>query len=141
MANYNVYLNFAGNTKAAFDFYKSVFGGDFSDVNYYSQIPDMEIPEEHKDKIMHIGLPLDNGFILMGADAMEFMGHKNKEGNNVNISIQAESKEEADRLFNGLSAGGTVKMPLQDTFWNAYFGMLEDKFGIHWLVNFDYGQG
>ncbi len=141
MASYNFYLNFPGTTSEAFDFYKSVFGGEFSDVNRYGEIPDMDIPEEHKDKIMHITLPLDGGAVLMGADAMEFMGHQHVAGNNVNISIQTDSKEEADRLFNGLSAGGTVKMPLQDTFWNAYFGMLEDKYGIHWMVNHDYGQG
>lgn len=138
MATINVYLNFSGNAEEAFNFYKSIFGGDFSDVNRYGEMPDADkLTDEQKNAIMHIGLPVGD-FTLMGADVLASMGQQVTVGSNVHLSIQADSKEEADKLFNGLAAGGTVKMPLADTFWDAYFGMLEDKYGIHWMVNHAY---
>ena len=118
MATINTYLNFPGTAEAAFKFYKSVFGGEYTGVNRYADMPDTDnLSSEDKNKLMHIGLPLGDGFTLMGADVMESMGQSLTVGNNVNLSIEADSKEEAEKLFKGLSDGGTVKMPLQDTFW------------------------
>jgi PhnB protein len=147
MAKLNPYINFSGNTEEAFNFYKSVFGGEFATVMRYGEMPgcdelpeEKRVSEENKDKIMHIALPVGTDNVLMGTDALENFGPKLTEGNNFSISISAESKDEAENLFNGLAEGGTVTMPLADTFWGAYFGMLKDKFGIQWLVNHDYNQ-
>jgi PhnB protein len=140
MATVNVYLTFNGNCKEAFDFYKSVFGGDYPYVGTFGEMPPTEgktMPEADKDKIMHISLPISKETILMGSDTGgEWASHFNA-GNNISLSINTGSKEEADKLFNGLSAGGQVTMPLADTFWGAYFGMWTDKFGINWMVNYD----
>ncbi len=140
MATINPYLNFPGNTEEAFNFYKSVFGGEFLTLQRFKDTPESgKIPEHEKDKIVHIALPIGKspqGNVLMGTDALESMGQKLTVGNNFSITIQPESKQEAERLFNGLSAGGKVEMPLQDAFWGAYFGMFQDKFGIQWMVNF-----
>jgi len=145
MARINPYLYFRGNTQEVFNFYKSVFGGEFATVMRYGEMPgcdempaDKQVSEADKEKIMHIALPIGNGDVLMGTDALEQFGQKWAEGTNFSLSIGAESKEEAERLFNGLSEGGKVKMPLADSFWNSYFGMFEDKFGIQWMVNYDY---
>ncbi len=141
MAVINPYLNFAGNTEEAFNFYKSVFGGEFLTVQRFKDTPEAGRVQAHeKDKIMHIALPIGKGNVLMATDALESMGHKLTVGNNFHITIQPESKVEAEKLFKGLSAGGKVMQPLQDTFWGAYFGMFTDKFGIHWMVNYDYKQ-
>ena len=141
MATINPYLNFPGNAEEAFNFYKSVFGGEFAAVQRFKDTPvaDRAAPED-ANKIMHISLPIGKGNILMATDTIESMGHKLTTGNNFHLSLTAESEEEADRLFNGLSAGGQVTMPLQKMFWNAYFGMFNDKFGVQWLVNYDYNQ-
>ncbi len=140
MATVNVYLTFNGNCKEAFDFYKSVFGGDYPYVGTFGEMPPAEgktMPEEDKDKIMHISLPISKETILMGSDTGgEWAAHFNQ-GNNVSLSINTESRAEAEKMFNGLSAGGQVTMPLADTFWGAYFGMWTDKFGINWMVNYD----
>lgn len=147
MAKLNTYLNFRGNTEEAFNFYKSVFGGEFAMIMRFGEMPGCDempegkqISEDDKGKIMHIALPIGNGDVLMATDMLESMGQKLTEGNNFAISISAESKEEAEKLFNGLSEGGTIKMPLADSFWGAYFGMFNDKFGIQWMVNHDYKQ-
>lgn len=141
----NPYLNFAGNCEEAFEFYKSVFGGEFPYIGRYNEMPPMEdgkqMPAEFANKIMHVSLPIGNGSILMGSDVMDGFGDKHTVGNNITLSINPESKEQADTFFNKLSAGGTVKMPMEDTFWGAYFGMFADKFGINWMINFETNQG
>lgn len=140
MATVNVYLTFNGNCEEAFNFYKSVFGGSFPYVGRFGEMPPQggkPLPEADKNKIMHISLPVSNETILMGSDTGGEWASNYKPGNNFSISINALSKEEADKLFKGLSAGGTVTMPMNKTFWGAYFGMFTDKFGINWMVNFD----
>jgi len=141
MATVNVYLTFNGNTEEAFNFYKSVFGGDFSYLGRYKDMPpteDCPTPsEEEGNKIMHISLPISKETVLMASDSNSSFGGEVVMGTNFSISINAETKEEADKLFNSLSVGGQVTMPLSDTFWGAYFGMFIDKFGINWMINFD----
>lgn len=141
MATVNAYLNFNGNCLEAFNFYKSVFGGEFPYVGKFGEMPPQEgmppLPESEKDKIMHITLPISKETILMGSDSSEAFGHNHIAGNNISLSINTESRAEADTLFNGLAAGGKINMPMTDTFWGAYFGMFTDKFGIHWMINFD----
>lgn len=131
------YLNFDGKTEEAFNFYKSVFGGDFmGPMHKMSDMPDSEqIPENERNRVMHVSLPIGEHSVLMGSDTMPSMGHTFQAGNNVQLSLHPTSREEADRLFNGLSAGGKVEMPMQDTFWGAYYGAFEDKFGVKWMVN------
>ncbi len=141
MATVNPYLTFNGNCEEAFNLYKSVFGGEFPYVGRYSEMPsEQPLPESEANKIMHISLPISAETTLMGADSSNAFGPAATFGDNISISINTSSEEEATRLFNGLAEGGTVKMPLQKTFWGAFFGMLTDKFGIHWMVNFDYEQ-
>lgn len=133
----NPYLNFNGNTEEVFNFYKSVFGGEFISLMRFKDIPgNSQIPEEAKNQIMHISLPIAPNVILMGTDAPESMGFKLVEGNNVHIALQAESREEADKLFNGLSSGGKVQMPMADQFWGDYYGSFSDKFGIYWMISY-----
>ncbi len=132
----NPYLNFSGNTEEAFNFYKSVFGGEFTMLMRFKDVPDQKIPDDVKSQIMHVALPLGKNNILMGTDAPESMDFALTSGNNVHISIHAESREEADKLFNGLSAGGNVQMPMADMFWGDYYGSFADKFGIQWMVSF-----
>jgi PhnB protein len=139
MATLNSYLNFPGNTEEAFNFYKSVFGNEFLSLLRFKDTPEAgKLSAEDGEKIMHVSLPVGNGNVLMGTDALESVGHKLVLGNNFTLSLAAESKEVAEKLFNGLSAGGKIELPLQDTFWGAYFGMFTDKFGIKWMVNYDY---
>ena len=141
MATINPYLNFPGNTEEAFNFYKSVFGGEFTVLQRFKETPEAgNVPASEQDKIMHIALPIGKGNMLMATDALESMGQTLTTGNNFSIAIQVESEEEADKLFNGLSAGGQVTMPLEKAFWGAYFGMCTDKFGVQWMVNYDYNQ-
>jgi len=140
MATVNIYLTFNGDCKPAFEFYKSVFGGEFPYMGTFGEMPPQdgkEIPGEDKDKVMHVTLPISQETLLMGSDNVAEMSSNLKVGNNFSVSINADSKEEADKLFNGLSEGGQVTMPLEDTFWGAYFGMFTDKFGINWMVNYD----
>lgn len=141
MATVNVYLTFNGNCLEAFQFYKSVFGGEFPYVGKFNEMPPQEgmkaMPAEDGEKIMHISLPVSKETILMGSDTGGEWSAGFTPGNNFSISINAESKEEADKLFSGLSAGGRVTMPMNKTFWGSYFGMFTDKFGINWMVNFD----
>ncbi|HEY6802956.1 MAG TPA: VOC family protein [Pyrinomonadaceae bacterium] len=132
------YLNFNGNTEDAFNFYKSVFGGEFLAVMRFQDNPQCaEMAEEDKKRIMHIALPLGGGVVLMGTDALESMGQKLTMGNNFYICVSPDSREEADRLFNELSADGKVEMPIQDMFWGAYWGSFTDKFGVQWMINYD----
>jgi len=141
MATVNAYLTFEGNCEAAFDFYKSAFGGEFRDLNRFGEMPPQKgIPApsgEMKNRIMHVSLPISEETILMGSDTMPGMGPDLTVGTNFSISIGVNSKEEADKLCEALSAGGKVTMPLEVTFWGAYFGMWTDKFGINWMVNYD----
>jgi len=140
MATINSYLTFDGNCEEAFNFYKSVFGGEFPMVGRFGDMPPAEgmppLPEDAKNRIMHITLPISEETILMGSDTMPGV-HEHKIGNNISLSINTNSREEAERVFHGLSEGGNVTMPLSDTFWGAYFGMWTDKFGINWMVNYD----
>ncbi len=139
MAQINPYIHFNGNAEEAFAFYKSVFGGEFAMISRFKDMPTLEhsISEKEASKIMHIALPIGKSSVLMGSDTPEFMGKHNENENRSKISISAESKEEADQLFNGLSAGGKVEMPITDSPWGSYFGMFRDKYGIEWMVDFD----
>ena len=138
MALINPYINFNGNAEEAFNFYKSVFGGEFAKIMRFKDVSSSEypIPENEANKIMHIALPIGKN-ILMANDVPERMGKVNENENRSKISISAESREEADKMFNGLSAGGTIEVPLDDSPWGSYFGMFRDKFGIEWMVDFD----
>ena len=142
MPSLNPYLNFNGNTEEAFNFYKSIFGGEFAALQRFKDTPEADkMPPGDRDKLMHVALPVGKGNIIMGTDALESMGQKLVAGNNFSISIDTESKEEADRLFNGLSAGGKVELEMQKTFWGSYFGMFADRFGIQWMVSFNERPG
>ena len=141
MAQINPYLTFNGNCAEAFDFYKSVFGGEFAYIGKFKDMPsEQTLPEEVGNLIMHVSLPISSETTLMGSDANEMFGQTAQFGSNVSISINTASEAEAQRLFNGLSSGGKITMPLDKTFWGAYFGMFTDQFGVHWMVNYDYEQ-
>jgi PhnB protein len=134
MATINTYLNFNGNTEEAFNFYKSIFGGEFRALQRLKDTPEgYKIPANDQDKIMHVALPI-GGNVLMGTDVTESMPQVIF-GTNFSISIDATSEEEANKLFNGLSEGGKIEMPLQKMFWGAWFGFFTDKFGVQWMVN------
>ncbi len=140
MASINTYLTFNGNCEEAFNLYKSVFGGEFAHIGKFKDMPEdakHPISEEEKENIMHVSLPIGKGSVLMGSDTGGEWASNFKQGNNFSISINADSKEDADRLFNALSNGGQVIMPMGNTFWESYFGMLTDKFGINWMVSFE----
>ena len=143
MATANIYLTFDGECEAAFTFYQSVLGGEIPMWNRFGEMPPQEgmppLSEEHKNRIMHVTLPISTETVLIGSDSMPGI-HKITKGNNFSISITASSKEEADRLFKGLSAGGNVTMPMDTTFWGDYFGMWQDKFGINWMMSFNENQ-
>jgi len=138
MALINPYINFNGNAEEAFNFYKSVFGGEFALIVRFKDMPNLEFPiaENEANKIMHIALPIGQN-VLMADDVPERMGKVNENENRSKISVSAQSREEADKLFNGLSAGGSVEMPIADSPWGSYFGMFRDKYGIEWMVDFD----
>ncbi len=138
MALINPHINFNGNAEEAFTFYKSVFGGEFAMVVRFKDMsnPEFPIPENEANKIMHIALPIGKN-VLMANDVPEILGRVNENENRSKISISAESKEEADKLFNGLSAGGQIEMPIADSPWGSYVGMFRDKYGIEWMVDFD----
>lgn len=139
MAIINPHINFNGNAEEAFSFYKSVFGGEFAKIIRLKDIasPEFPIAEKDENKIMHIALPIGENNMLMANDVPEFLGKVNENENRSKISISTESKEEADKLFNGLSAGGKIEMPIADSPWGSYFGMFRDKYGIEWMVDFD----
>ena len=138
MATFNPHINFNGNAEEAFNFYQSVFGGAFRNLVRYKDIanPEFPIAKEEENKIMHIAFPIGKN-VLMGNDVPNFMGKVNEKENRSKISISAGSKSEADQLFNGLSEGGEVEMPMADSFWGSYFGMFRDKYGIEWMIEFD----
>lgn len=136
---FNPYLNFAGNAEEAFKFYQTVFGGELF-IQRMSETPEAEnLPEKERDYAMHVSIPVGNGQYLMASDCLDSAGHVLNVGNNNYISITPDSREEADRLFNGLSAGGNVEMPMAEQFWGDYFGSFEDKFGVRWMINFPIG--
>ena len=137
MALINPYINFNGNAEEAFRFYKSVFGGEFRNLVRFKDMPNPEfpLPAEEADKIMHITLPIGPN-VLMGNDVPSFMGTVNEMENRSKISVSTASREEADKLYKGLSAGGTVEMPLADSPWGSYFAMFRDKYGIEWTVDY-----
>ena len=138
MAQINPHINFNGNAEEAFTFYKSVFGGEFSKVVRFKEIssPEYPIPANEENKLMYISLPIGSS-VLMANDILEVMGKVSEEENRSKISINAESKEEAYKLFNGLSAGGQVEMPIDENPDGTYFAMFRDKYGIEWMVKFD----
>ena len=141
MARVNTYLNFPRNTEEAFNFYKSVFGGDFGGMGIarFGDIPAQEgmpsLAENDKNLVMHIELPITGGHVLMGTDAPESMGFRVNFGNNIHISLEPDTRAETKRLFDALSAGGKITMDLQDMFWGAYYGSVTDKYGVQWMVN------
>jgi PhnB protein len=138
MASINPHINFNGNAEEAFNFYKSVFGGEFAKIVRFKELASDEFPvaENEANKIMHIALPIGKS-ILMANDVPEILGRTNENENRSKIVISAESKEEADKIFNGLSVGGHIEMPITDSPWGTYFGMFRDKYGIEWMVDFD----
>jgi PhnB protein len=137
MALINPHVNFNGNAEEAFTFYKSVFGGEFSKIIRFKDLTGFPVAEHEKNKIMHIALPIGNSNFLMANDVPESMGRTNENENRSKIVIIAESKEEADKVFNGLSAGGEIEGPIGDSPWGTYFGCFRDKYGIEWMVDFD----
>ena len=140
MAHINPYIHFNGNTEEAFTFYKSVFGGEFAMISRFKDFsnPEFPISESDANKIMNIALPIGKHSILMASDTPKSLGVHNENETRSKISISAESKEEANKLFNGLSTGGQIEFPISDSPWGSYFGMFRDKYGIEWMVDYDY---
>lgn len=138
MATINTWINFNGNAEEAFTFYKSVFGGEFSKVVRFKDIASAEFPvaEKEENKIMYIALPIGTTTMLIANDVPEVLGRVNENENRSKILVNTESKEEADRLFHGLSAGGAVEGPMGDSPWGSYAGMFRDKYGIEWIIEF-----
>jgi len=137
MATIHPYLIFPGNTEEAFEFYRSVFGGAFNGMMRFKDSPEKDkVSPEHADKVIHVSYPIGDS-VLMASDPPDKWKGTIEQGNNFHLSFNADSEADADAKFNALSAGGTVYMPMGKTFWGAYFGMLKDKFGIQWMVNFD----
>lgn len=133
----NPYLNFDGNAEEAFRFYQATLGGELF-IQRMNEVPGTEdLPEEEKNRAMHVSIPIGNSQFLMASDCLPSAGQVLKVGNNNYVSISADSREEADRLFNGLSEGGEIEMPMDDMFWGDYFGSFTDKFGVCWMVIFD----
>lgn len=142
MATINIYLTFDGECEAAFNFYKSIFGGEFSYLSRFRDLPDNEkakMTEEDGDRIVHVALPISAETMLMGCDSGSY-SEKPIPGTNFSISVSVESKDEADRLFDALSVAGEILKPIGFAFWGDYFGMVKDQFGINWMVNFEVSQ-
>lgn len=139
MAQISPYIHFNGNAEEAFTFYKSVFGGEFAKMMRYKDLssPGYPVAENDANRIMHIALPIGKTNVLMGSDVLQIMGQVTENDNRNTISIRAESREEADKLFNGLSEGGKIEMPIADGPLGSYFGMFADKYGVEWMVNFE----
>lgn len=136
----NPYLTFLGDCEAAFNYYKLVFGGEFSSLERFSEMPqekDVILSEDEQNKILHIALPLGKDNVLMGSDAGGHRDAKTVIGNNISISVSVESKDRAEEVFEKLSENGAVAMPMEDTYWGEYFGMCTDQFGINWMVSFN----
>jgi PhnB protein len=141
MTTVNVYLHFNGNCEEAFNFYRSIFGGEFPYIGRYKDMPPppeggKPFPDEQGNRIMHVSLPISKETMLMGSDTGGEWAKDFKQGNNFSISVNTDTRTDADKKFNELSKGGRVTMPMNDTFWGDYFGMLTDKFGINWMVSF-----
>lgn len=135
----HAYLNFDGKTEEALRFYEKILGGKLTEIHRFGSMPqegDFELTPEQKNLVMHVGLELPDGQMIMASDRIEGMSPKRLEGNNFSISVHPDSKQEADRIFNALSEGGTITMPIADQFWGDYFGGLTDRFGIGWMVNY-----
>jgi PhnB protein len=135
----HAYLNFDGQTEEAFRFYAHILGGKLTEIHRFGSMPHeggFELSSEQKNLVMHVGLELPDGQMLMASDMLEGVGPKRVEGNNFSISVHPNSRENADRIFNGLSERGTVTMPIADQFWGDYFGSLTDRFGVNWMVNY-----
>ena len=139
MARINPHINFNGNAEEAFNFYKSVFGGEFTNITRFRDIasPEFPVSEKEADKIMNIALRIYKSHVLMGNDVPEIMGRTNENENRSKIMISTESREEAENIFNGLSAGGQIEMPMEENPWGSYFGMFRDKYGVEWMVDYD----
>ncbi|MEJ7559744.1 MAG: VOC family protein [Pedobacter sp.] len=137
----NPYLNFNGNAKEAFQFYQSVFGGELFEMKMENTPGAENLPEQEKELMMHVSLPIGDGQFLMASDCLESQGHTLTVGNNNYISIMPDTREEATKIFNGLSEGGAVEMPMEDMFWGEYFGSFKDKFGVSWMINFNNQAG
>ena len=140
MSSTSLYLNFPRNTEQAFEFYRSVFGGEFEGgIHRMGDIPPNPagpaLPEADKNLVMHIVLPILGNMKLMGTDAPESMGFTVKQGNNVYINLEPDTRAEADRLFSGLSVNGKIESPMQEMFWGAYYGSFTDQFGVQWMIN------
>ena len=134
----NAYLTFHDNCREAFEFYRAVFGGEFTEIHTFGAAPpEMGVPESEHDLIMHVSLPIGSS-LLMGSDSSSTQGPPPIVGGNFTLSVNPDSKDEADRLFAELSEGGATAMPLADMFWGSYFGLCVDKFGVRWMINFDY---
>jgi PhnB protein len=139
MRTTNPWINFNGNAEEAFTFYQSVFGGAFTKIVRFKELAsaDFTVPDNDANKIMYIALPMGKNNVLIANDVPEFMGPVNENENRSKILISAESKDEAEKLFNGLSAGGNIEGPLDDSPWGTYAGMFRDRYGIEWIVEFD----
>jgi len=137
MTKLHTYLNFAGNAEEAFEFYRSVFGGEFSSLVRFSDMPmeGVDIPSDDAGKIMHISLPVGEDSVLMASDTLESLGQQLVQGNNAYVSAHPDTREEAARVFKLLSDGGEVEMPIADQVWGDYFGSFRDRFGVRWMVN------
>jgi PhnB protein len=141
MATVSTYLNFERDTEAAFNFYKSIFGGEFfgEGIMRMGDVPPQDgmppLSDEDQNLVMHVELKILGGHSMMGTDAPESMGFKLNKGNNMHINLQPDTREETNRLFEALSDGGQVTMELQDMFWGDYFGSCIDKYGVHWMFN------
>lgn len=131
----NTYLNFDGNAEEAFRFYHSILGGEFF-IQKMSEIPDFQVPEEEKNRTMHVAIRLNEFQHLMASDCLPSMGHVLRQGNNNYISLTTDSKEQADEFFQGLSEGGNIEMPMEEMFWGDYFGSFTDKFGVNWMITY-----
>jgi PhnB protein len=138
MTTFNIYLNFPGNAEEAFNYYKSILGGEILVVQRFKDTPEAgQVPAADADKLMHIAMSVGTNMTLMATDALESKGHKLTMGNNFYISVSTQSEDETRKVFNGLSQGGKVEVPLDKMFWGAYFGMCADKYGVQWMVSYD----
>ena len=138
MTTFSIYLNFNGNAEEAFHFYRSVLGGEIMMIQRFKDTPQAgEVADADADKIMHMSMTVGKNMVLMATDALESKGHRLTFGNNFHISLNTESEEETRKIFDGLSAGGKIEVPLDKMFWGAYFGMFADKYGVHWMVSYD----
>ncbi|TLX74990.1 VOC family protein [Labilibacter sediminis] len=140
MPSVNIYLTFNGNCEEAFNYYKSVLGGELQMLSRFKEMPPddcKKLPEEDLEKIMHVSLPVGKETVLMGSDAGGEWAKGYKHGNNFSVSVSADSMQDADLYFEKLSAEGVALMPMDKTFWGSYFGMLTDKYGINWMISFD----